>query len=111
MVLGSFISPASASWFDLVALLLAAGVLALVVRVYLEQPLTVGVPVMVLGRFIAPASAPWFYLVALLLAAIVPALLVHVYLEKPLTQALQRRIERRGPTHVATTTPSPQTAP
>ena len=78
---------------------------------YLVHTLTVGVPVMVLGRFIAPASAPWLYLAALLLAAIVPALLVHVYLEKPLTQALQRRIERRGPTHAATTTPSPQTAP
>jgi hypothetical protein len=34
-----------------------------------------------------------------------------VYLEKPLTRALQRRIERRGPTHVASTAPSPQTAP
>jgi peptidoglycan/LPS O-acetylase OafA/YrhL len=78
---------------------------------YLVHTLAVGVPVMVLGRFIAPASAPWFYLVAILIAAIVPALLVHVYLEKPLTQALQRRIERRGPTHVATTTASPQTAP
>jgi peptidoglycan/LPS O-acetylase OafA/YrhL len=78
---------------------------------YLVHTLTVGVPVMVLGRFIAPASAPWSYLAALLLTAIVPALLVHVYLEKPLTEALQRRIERRGPAHGATTTASPQTAP
>jgi peptidoglycan/LPS O-acetylase OafA/YrhL len=78
---------------------------------YLVHTLTVGVPVMLLGRFIAPASAPWFYLMAILFAAIVPALLVHVYLEKPLTEALQRRIERRGPKHAASTTPSPQTAP
>jgi peptidoglycan/LPS O-acetylase OafA/YrhL len=78
---------------------------------YLVHTLAVGVPAMVLGRFLQPASAPWFYLAAILVAAIVPALLVHVYLEKPLTQALQRRIERRDPQHVATTTPSPQTAP
>jgi len=78
---------------------------------YLVHTLAVGVPVMVLGRFIAPASAPWFYLAAIMIAAIVPALLVHVYLEKPLTEWLQRKIERRGPKHVATTMPSPQTAP
>ncbi len=78
---------------------------------YLFHTLTLGVPVMLLGRFIAPADAPWFYLAAIVVAAIVPALLIHRYLEKPLTAALQRRIERRGPQHAATTAPATQAAP